>query len=191
MLNKSFHIESSMRIVGKKTIQEYSNKSIPIKCAKYQIFRIWHTKHQKVPPPPWDVPNVIIFATHEQYRSIFGTVQMKMLKKKIYSFSLSTFMTFFCLSLSFSSFFLCHSLLLYHTLFLFSSSFFSRIFTSPLFFSFFLSLYASLSLSLLFFSFFCHVLSFFFFLHLDFCHWDQPSPWSSASPMRSTGGDRM
>ena len=106
--------------------------------AKY--WHIWHTKHKK--PPLSDVSNAIIYTTYEQYRSIFGTVRIEMLKKYIvfYSFSLSSFMTFSLLSsLSFFFFFLFISpplLLLYHSLFLFSSSF-SRSFTS-IFFSFFL-----------------------------------------------------
>ena len=68
--------------------------------------------------------------------------------KKNYSFSLSSFMTFFLLSLSLifllsfsaSPFIFCHSI------FHFSSSFFSKIFTSPFFFSFFFP-FLSLSLS--------------------------------------------
>ena len=157
MLNKSFHIESSMIIVGKKTIQEYSNKSIPIKCAKYQIFRIWHTKHQKV-PPPWDVPNVIIFATHEQYRSIFGTVHIKMIKKKIIHFlSLPLWLSFV-------------------SLFLFLLSFSATPFFSITLSSFFLLLSSPESSPLpFFFPFFCHSmplslsLSFSFLFSVTFC----------------------
>ena len=83
--------------------------------------------------------------------SIFGTVRIEMLKKKkkvFYSFSLSSFMVFFLLSLSlsFSSFFLRHSLI-FVTLFSSFSSSFSRSFTFLffLFFSFLFSLFFSIT----------------------------------------------
>ena len=100
----------------------------------------------------------------------------KCYKKKNYSFSLSSFMSFFLLSLPFF-FFLSPPL---PSSFVTLSSFcllLSSLESSPLhfiftFFPFFCHfLYASLSL---FFSQSCSLsLSFFFFLHLDRCHWDR------------------
>ena len=97
------------------------------------------------------MPNLINFDTYEQYCSIFGTVWIDVLKKKIYSFLSLLYYFSFSLSLLLFFFFLpppapssCHSL------FLFSSSFFSSIFTvASGSFSFFFS---------------CHYLSFFLFL---------------------------
>ena len=123
---------------------------------------IWHLAHQTPKTLPWNVLNAIIFGTHEQYCSIFETVHMKMLnKKKIYSFSLSSFIP---LRLSFFSLFLFSSFfprLSFHLLSL--SSFFlllSSLESSPLLPPFFLSLslcfyfiffrLITLSLSLLF-----------------------------------------
>ena len=78
-------------------------------------------------------------------------------KKKLFIFSL-----FLYDSLSFSSFFLHHSLHLCHTLFLYSSSFFSKIFTSPSSSStFFFLVTFSVPLCLFFFFFQCHSLSLF------------------------------
>ena len=123
-----------------------------------------------------------------------GTEQTKMLKNKIIFYSFSLFLYDFLSSLSF-----------FVTFFLLSFPFF--FFLSPplpstsvtLSSFFFLLLYSLESSSLFFFSFSCHFLctslslslSILFFLHLDRCHWDRPSPWSSVSPMRSTSGDRM
>ena len=103
-----------------------------------------------------------IFTSYEQYCSIFGTVQIEMLKKNIvfYSFSLSSFMAFFLLSLSFSfsSFFLCHSFI---SVTLFSS------FLLPFFFFFLQKLHLSV---FLFYFIFYHFLVFWvlFFWFLGF-----------------------
>ena len=141
----------------------------------------------------WGVLNVLKFWNILQYRSIFGTVRKTMLKNKIifYSISLSSFMTLSSLSF-FSSFFPASLHLLSSLLFLlFLLLSFSRTSTSPFFFLSFFSpfflfyhfLFAhSPSLSLFFFFSLSLSLSVFFFLHLGHCHWDQPPPWSSASP---------
>ena len=141
----------------------------------------------------WGVLNVLKFWNMLQYRSIFGTVRTTMLKNKIifYSISLSSFMTLSSLSF-FSSFFPCLTSSSQFTSFPFISFyFFLQNLHLSLFLSFFLfPLFSFLSLSLcavafsIFFFFFSLSLSLsvFFFLHLGHCHWDQPSPWSSASP---------
>ena len=106
----------------------------------------------------WDVSNTIIFTTYKQYYPKDETVQIEKLKKYIvfYSFSLSSFMTFSLLSLSFSFsfFFLRHSFI---SVTLFSS------FLLPFFF-FFLQ-----KLPLFVFYFFLSFFLFFFFYHF-LCH---------------------
>ena len=79
-------------------------------CQMPNIWHICHTKHQKSLLS--DVPNPIKFTTCEQYRCKFATVRTRMLKKKrkFFIHSLSSFFTFSLLSLSFSFFFLCHSI---------------------------------------------------------------------------------
>ena len=106
-------------------------ESILIWCAKRQIFGTPNTKK----PLSWDILNTIIFGTYEQYCFIFETVQIEMLKKKIFIFSLESPPLPYLLSVSlpFFLFFLLQNLHLFLFLFFF-----------------FPSLSLSLSLSLLF-----------------------------------------
>ena len=118
-----------------------------------------------------------------------GTAQTKMLKNKIIFYSFSLFLYDFLSSLSF---FITFFLLSFPFFFFLSPPLPSTSVTLSSFFFFFFILQ---NLHLFFFSFSCHSLRtslpLFFFLHLDHCHWDRPSSWSSVSPMRSTSGDRM
>ena len=138
-----------------------SYKSITIRCAKCQIFGVWHTKHQKI----------LLMRCSKSYKfwhtwtilfDLWNNID-RCAKKNIHFLSL-LLLLFFLLSLTFSFFFLRLFLISYHSLFPFSSSFFSAssphgfgffffpfTFSAPLslsFIYFFLSLYLSLSLSL-------------------------------------------
>ena len=94
-------------------------------CQMPNIWHICHTKYQKSLLS--DVLNRIKFTTCEQYRCKFATVRTRMVKKKeFFIHTLSSFFTFSLLSLSFSFFFLRHSI----SVTLFSS------FLLPLFFFF-------------------------------------------------------
>ena len=131
---------------------------------------IWHMTHQTPKNSlSWDVSisNTIIFTTYKQYRFKDKTVQIEKLKKYIifYSFSLSSFMTFSLLSLSFSFFFLRHSFI---SVTLFSFFLLLSPKASPLCFLFFslffpFFLFLSLSLPLVFFLGHSLSLSSFFF----------------------------
>ena len=118
---------------------------------------IWHLAYQTPKKLlSWDVSNVIIFTTHEQYHSIFETVWIKMLKIYIYiiHFLSLTFWLFFfslflfLLSFSATPFFSVNSLpFLFFSLLQSpkSSPLPSFLFLFFLFFSFFPSLRTSVS----------------------------------------------
>ena len=126
-----------------------SYKSITIRCAKCQIFGVWHTKHQKI----------LLMRCAKSYKfwhmwtilfDLWNDTD-KCAKKNIHFLSL-LLLLFFLLSLTFSSFFLRLFLISYHSLFPFSSSFFSA--SSPHGFGFFFSIHflcTSFSLFYLFF----------------------------------------
>ena len=106
---------------------------------------IWHLAHQTLKSPLMRCSKCYnIWHTWKVSFHLWNDTDKNATKKKLFIFSiflydfLSSLSSFFLLSFSTSPFIFCHSL------FLFSSSFFSRIFTSPFFFTFF--------------PFFCHFL---------------------------------
>ena len=104
--------------------------------AKYLAFGTLNTKK----PLLWDILNAIKFDTHEQYRSIFGTVRTDMLKKYFFIHFLSLLLwLFFLLSLVFFFFLSLLVPYLLSLLLLFFFFFLLQPFTSPFFFSLSLS----------------------------------------------------
>ena len=135
-------------------------KSIPIKCAKCQIFGIWHTKHQKTPlmrcSKCYNIWHTWIVLFH-----LWNDMDENAIKKLfIFSLFLYDFLSslsfFFLLSFSTSPFIFCHSLFLFFFFFLlqnlhlslfFSFFLFSITFSAPLYLSLLL-LFLSPSLAL-------------------------------------------